>query len=129
MKLHALVATLALTVACAGPAHAAGQHGHAHGHQPLHGGVVVEVRHIDYELVAGPTAIQLHLRDHGRAADVSKARARLTLLSGGETQVVELKPAGDRLEATGRFKIGPGTQAVAVVTGAGKPATARFILP
>ncbi|MDP1792061.1 MAG: hypothetical protein Q8L12_15950, partial [Methylibium sp.] len=95
-------------------------------HTPLHGGVVVEVKDIDYELVAKPTVIQLHLRDHGKPADVSKATARLTLLTGTEKQELELKPAGDRLEATGSFKVGPGSKAVAVVTVAGKPSTVRF---
>ncbi len=104
------------------------KHDHAHEHKPLHGGVVVEVKDIDYELVAKPTAIQLHLRDHGKPADVSKATAKITLLTGTEKQEVELKPAGDKLEATGSFKVGPGTKAVAVVTVAGKPATARFTL-
>ena len=53
---------------------------------------------------------------------------KLTLLSGTDKQEIELKPAGDKLEATGSFKVGPGTKAVAVVTVAGKPATARFTL-
>jgi hypothetical protein len=87
---------------------------------------VVEVKDMDYELVAKPTVIQLHLRDHGKPADVSKASAKVTLLTGTEKQEVELKPAGDKLEATGSFKVGPGTKAVAVVTIGGKPATARF---
>ncbi|RZU00901.1 hypothetical protein [Rivibacter subsaxonicus] len=104
------------------------KHDHAHEHKPLHGGVVVEVKDVDFELVAKPTVIQLHLRDHGKAADVSKATAKVTLLTGTEKQEVELKPAGDKLEATGSFKVGPGTKAVAVVTVAGKPATARFTL-
>ena len=125
MKLHALIATLSL--AFAGATHAAGdKHDHAHEHKPLHGGVVVEVKDMDYELVAKPTVIQLYLRDHGKPADVSKASAKVTLLTGAEKQEVELKPAGDKLEATGSFKVGPGTKAVAVVTVGGKPATARF---
>ena len=122
-----LLASIALVLA--GSAFAAeDKHDHAHEHKPLHGGVVVEVKDIDYELVAKPTAIQLHLRDHGKPADVSKATAKITLLTGTEKQEVELKPAGDKLEATGSFKVGPGTKAVAVVTVAGKPATARFTL-
>jgi len=41
-------------------------------------------------------------------------------------QRVELKPAGDKLLASGSFKVGPGTKAVAVSI-AGKPAgTVRF---
>ena len=127
MKTQALFASI--TLALATSAFAAGdKHDHAHEHKPLHGGVVVEVKDIDYELVAKPTVIQLHLRDHGKPTDVSKASAKVTLLTGTEKQEVELKPAGDKLEATGSFKVGPGTKAVAVVTVAGKPATARFTL-
>ena len=125
MKKQALIATFAL--ALAGSAFGAGdKHDHAHEHKPLHGGVVVEVKDMDYELVAKATVIQLYLRDHGKPADVSKASAKVTLLTGTEKQEVELKPAGDKLEATGSFKVGPGTKAVAVVTVGGKPATARF---
>ena len=127
MKTHALLASIALALAV--PAFAAGdKHDHAHEHKPLHGGVVVEVKDMDYELVAKPTTIQLFLRDHGKAADVSKATAKVTLLTGTENQEVELRPAGEKRDATGIFKIGPGTKAVAVVTVAGKPATARFTL-
>ena len=125
MKTKTLLSTMALTLATS--AFAAGEkHDHAHEHKPLHGGVVVEVKDIDYELVAKPTVIQLHLRDHGKPADVSKATAKVTLLSGTEKQEVELKPAGDKLEATGSFKVGAGTKAVAVVSVAGKAATVRF---
>jgi hypothetical protein len=128
MKTQALLASFALALATS--AFAAGdKHNHAHEHKPLHGGVVVEVKDIDYELVAKPTLIQLHLRDHGKPADVSKASAKLTLLSGTEKQEVELKPAGDKLEAAGTFKVGPGTKVVALVNVAGKPAgTVRFAL-
>jgi hypothetical protein len=127
MKLHTLIA--AITFAVAGTAHAAGEkHDHAHEHKPIHGGVVVEVKDMDYELVAKATTLQLYLRDHGKPADVSKASAKVTLLTGTEKQEVELKPAGDKLEATGSYKVGPGTKAVAVVTINGKPATARFTL-
>ena len=125
MKMQALLASIAL--ALAGSAFAVGdKHDHGHEHKPLHGGVVVEVKDMDYELVAKATVIQLYLRDHGKPADVSKASAKLTLLTGTEKQEVELKPVGDKLEATGSFKVGPGTKAVAVVTVGGKPATARF---
>lgn len=126
MKTQAFFASI--TLALAGSAFAAGEKHGADDHKPLHGGVVVEVKDMDYELVAKPAVIQLYLRDHGKKADVSKAIAKVTLLTGTEKQEVELKPAGDKLEATGSFKVGPGTKAVAVVTVAGKPATARFTL-
>ena len=128
MKTQAFLASV--TLALAGSAFAAGdKHDHAHEHKPLHGGVVVEVKDMDYELVAKPTVIQLHLRDHGKAADLSNASAKVTLLSGSEKQEVELRPAGDRLEAAGTFKVAAGTKAVAIVTIGGKAAaTVRFVV-
>jgi hypothetical protein len=128
MKTPALFVVVAL--ALASPAFAAGgQPGHAHEHKPVHGGVVVEVKDIDYELVAKPAVIQLYLRDHGKPSDLSKASAKVTLLTGADKQEVELKPAGNKLEATGSFKVAAGTKAVAVVTIDGKPlGTARFVL-
>ena len=123
MKTQAFLAYI--TLAVAGSAFAAGDR---HDHKPMHGGVVVEVKDRDYELVTRPTVIQLHLRDHGKATDLTNASAKVTLLTGTEKQEVELKPVGDKLEATGSFRVGPGTKAVAVVTIAGKHATARFAL-
>lgn len=122
MKLRPLIAAIAL--AAAGATHAAGPHDHS----PKHGGVVVETKDLDVELVARPEAIRIYLRDHGQGIDMSKASAKVTLLTGTEKQEVELKPAGDKLEAAGRFKVGPGTKAVAVVTVAGKASTARFTI-
>ena len=123
MKTQVLLASIALALASS--TFAAGG---KHDHKPLHGGVVVEVKDMDFELVAKPSAIQLYLRGHGKSPDLSKATAKVTLLTGTEKQEVELKPVGDKLEATGSFKVGPGTKAVAVVTVVGKPATARFTL-
>ena len=125
MKLHSIIAIGALALSAS--AFASGDH--EHGHTPKHGGVVVETKQLDQELVARPGVIQLYLSDHGKPVDVSKASARLTLLAGTEKQEVELKPAGDKLEATGSFKVGAGTKAIAVVTGASKSvSTARFTL-
>ena len=124
MKLVPLIATLALVVT--GVAFAADDH--SHNPKPVHGGVVVEVKDIEYELVAKPDSVQLHLRDHGKAVDVSKASAKLTLLTGADKQEVELKPAGDKLEAKGSFKLAANTKVVALVTRAGKSSTARFVL-
>ena len=128
MKTKAMLTLIALTISSA--ALAAGDHHRAgDDHKPMHGGIVAATKLMDYELVAKPSMISLYLRDHGKAADVSKATAKVTLLTGAEKQEVELKPAGNKLEATGSFKVGPGTKAVAVVTIAGKPAgTVRFAL-
>jgi hypothetical protein len=121
-RFHLAAVTVALALTLAGPAHAAGEHDHS----PKHGGVVTETKEMDMELVAKPTVVQLYLRGHGNKIDVSKASAKLTLLTGTEKQDVTLQPAGDKLEASGSFKVGPGTKAVAVVTVGGKAATARF---
>lgn len=127
MKAIHLLATAVLGFT--GSAYAADKHDHGHEHTSLHGGIVTEAKDMDYEFVAKPDRLQLHLRDHGKAVDVSKASAKITLLAGTEKQEVELKPAGDKLEAVGAFKVAAGTKAIALVTLPGKPAaTARFVL-
>ena len=118
----------AFTFSMSGLAFAAGGHEHGHAHQPRHGGVVSEVKDMDYELVAKPDLIQLHLRDHGKPVDVSKSSAKLTILVGTDKQEVELKPAGQQLEATGSFKLA-NSKIVAFVSVPGKAlATVRFVL-
>jgi hypothetical protein len=113
----------------ASSAYAADKHDHGHEHKPLHGGVVIEVKDMDYEFVAKSDRLQLYLRDHGKAVDVSKASAKVTLLAGTEKQEVELKPTGDKLEAAGSFKVAAGTKAIALVSLPGKPAiTVRYVL-
>ena len=125
--IHKHIAVLALAgaiAAASGPAVAAGDD-----HKPLHGGVFVEGKQADFELVATPGLLQLYVRDHGKSRDLSKASAKLTLLAGTDKQDIELKPAGDKLEATGNFKTAAGTKAVVVLRIDGKPAsTARFTL-
>ena len=119
----------ALCLASTSAAFAADGHDHGHEHKSLHGGIVTEVKDMDYEFVAKPDVLQLHLRDHGKAVDVSKASAKATLLVGTEKQEIELKPAGEKLEAKGNFKVGAGTKAIVLVTLPGKPAaTARFLV-
>jgi hypothetical protein len=97
-------------------------------HKPMHGGVLTTVKDIDYELIANPTTLRLYVRDHGKAVDVSKASAKLTLLTGAEKQEVDLKPSDDKLEAAGAFKVGPGTKIIAVISVGGRQSTARFVL-
>jgi len=97
-------------------------------HKPMHGGVLTTVKDIDYELVANPTTLRLYVRDHGKAVDVSKASAKLTLLTGAEKQEVDLKPSDDKLEAAGAFKVAPGTKIIAVISVGGRQSTARFVL-
>jgi hypothetical protein len=119
---------VALTLMLSGAVFAADKHDHGHEDKPLHGGLVTEIKDVDYELVAKPDVLQLYVRDHGKPVDVSKATAKITLLAGTDKQEVELKPSGDKLEAKGSFKVAAGTKIVAQVNAAGKTATARFAL-
>ena len=121
-----LLATLAL--AFCGTAFAAGDHAHGHEHKPLHGGIVVEANDMDYELVAKPDLLTLHLRDHGKPARTEGVNAKLTLLNGTEKSEAVLVPAGEgRLEAKGTCKVAAGTKVVALVALPGKkPANVRF---
>ena len=106
---------------------AAAMAGGEHDTKPKHGGVVVEVKHIDYEIVAKPEMIQIYLGDHGKPMKVDGAKAKVTLLNGSEKSEVDLLPVGDKLEAKGAFKVAKGTKGIALVTLAGKSAsTVRF---
>lgn len=119
----------AFVLGISGLTYAAGDHDHGHEHKPLHGGIVSEVKDMDYELVAKPEVIQLYLRDHGKPVDVSKASAKLTILVGMEKQEAELKPAGDRLESPVVVKTSGGAKVVALVMIPGKPVTTvRFVV-
>jgi hypothetical protein len=114
---------LAFAIALSGAAFAAGKHDHS----PKHGGIVVEVKDVDYEIVAKPDGVQIYLRDHGKALKLDGAKAKVTLLNGSEKSEVDLAPAGDKLEARGSFKVAKGTKGIAVVTLAGKSAVSvRF---
>jgi len=126
MKLNPLLLVTCLALSGAAVM-AAGNHGH--GHDPKFGGVVVETKAGDIEIVARADTLQIHISDHGKPVTLTGATARITLLNGTEKTEVELLPAGDKLEARGAFKVASGTKGLAVVTLAGKPpATARFLL-
>lgn len=117
----ALLASLMATASVC--AIAAGEHDHS----PKFGGVVVETKAGDMEIVAKPNSIQIHITDHGKAMKLDGAKAKVTLLNGTEKSEAELVHAGDKLEAKGAFKVGKGTKGIAVVTLVGKPpVTARF---
>lgn len=123
MKAFAVLLTAAALVSGGGALAAGEDH-----HKPQYGGIVVEGKQADFELVAKPDVLQLYLSDHGKKMDHSKASAKVTLLAGKDKQEVTLAPAGtDKLEAKGSFKVAAGTKVVAVVTNAGKSVgTARF---
>ena len=114
---------MAITACVAGPAWAAGEHDHV----PKNGGIVVETKAGDFEIVAKPDLLQIFISDHGKPVKLEGAKAKVTLLNGTDKSEAELVPAGNKMEIKGSFKVSKGTKGIAVVTLAGKPsATARF---
>lgn len=101
----------------------------AEDHVPKHGGVVVETKAGDLELVAKPDLMVLHVSDHGKAMKLTSASGKLTVFNGNEKTEAALALVGDKLEAKGSFKLAPGTKVLAEVSLNGKPAvSARFAL-
>jgi hypothetical protein len=124
MKATALLAALALSLATTGAIAE-----DKHEAKALHGGLVMEANHLDYELVAKADTIALYVRDHGKPVDLKGASGKLTLLAGTAKTEAALAPAGDKLEAKGAFPAAAGTKVVATVQLAGKKAAnLRFTL-
>lgn len=115
------ILTIAVALALTNTAYAADDH------SAKHGGIFVETKALDFEVIAKPDVIQVYVADHGKAVKLDGAKAKVTLLNGTEKVDVELAPAGDKLEAKGAFKVVKGTKGIATVTLAGKSAAvARF---
>ena len=101
--------------------------GSGHDHKPKFGGVVVETKVGDMEIVAKPDSIRIHINDHGKDVKLEGAKAKVTLLNGSEKTEVDLVPVGNKMEAKGAFKVAKGTKGIALLTLSGQPATtARF---
>lgn len=123
MKLKSIL--IAAAVALAVPAFAQ-KDAHDHG-KPKHGGIFVETKALDFEIVVKPDTIQVYVGDHGKPVKLDGAKGKVTLLSGSEKTDVDLVPVGDKLEAKGSFKVAKGTKGIVSVTLTGKGATtARF---
>lgn len=115
LTLSAVAALLLSTSAIAGK--------DKHDVTPMYGGVVTEVKDINYELVAKTDSITLYVTDHGKAVDTKNSTATMTLLSASDKTDIALMPSGEnKLEAKGAFKIAPGTKAVVKIALDGKPA-------
>ena len=118
-----LLPALLLAAAAALPAFA------AEDHKPKHGGVVVETKAGDMELVAKADSIVIHVSDHGKAMKLTSATGKVTVFNGNDKTEAPLTLAGDKLEAKGSFKVSAGTKVLADVALNGKPAVAaRFTL-
>ena len=98
-------------------------------HAPKHGGVVMETKAGDLELVAKPDAIVIHVSDHGKPMKLTSGTGKVTVFNGNDKTEAPLALVGDKLEAKGSFKVAAGTKVLAEVSLNGKPAaSARFTL-
>lgn len=98
-------------------------------HAPKHGGIVMETKAGDLELVAKADLIVIHVRDHGKPMKITSGSGKVTVFNGNDKTEAPLALVGDRLEAKGAFKVAAGTKVLADVKLNGKPAVAaRFTL-
>lgn len=117
------LSTLVLACAVAVPAQAADDHA------PKHGGIVIETKAGDMELVAKPELIVIHVSDHGKPMKLTSGSGKVTVFNGNEKTEAPLALVGEKLEAKGNFKVGTGAKVLAEVSLNGKPAVAaRFTL-
>jgi uncharacterized Zn-binding protein involved in type VI secretion len=121
--MKSILASLLIASAIVSPAFA------AEDHAPKHGGIVVETKAGDLELVAKPDLIVIHVSDHGKPMKLSSGSGKVTVFNGNDKSEAPLALVGDKLEAKGNFKVGAGTKVLAEVSLNGKPAaSARFTL-
>lgn len=116
---HFVLALFVFLAVAIPPAYAGS--GHAHG--PSYGGVLREIRHVAYELVATPESLTLYVSDHGKPVSTTGASAEAVIYAGNDKITVRLDPVGEnRMEARGAFKVGVGVRIALTVTLAGKGA-------
>ncbi|MGV8822751.1 hypothetical protein [Methylibium petroleiphilum] len=101
----------------------------AEDHTPKHGGIVIETKAGDMELVAKPELIVIYISDHGKPMKLTSATGKVTLFNGNDKTEAPLALAGDKLEGKGNFKVNAGTKVLVDVALNGTPAVAaRFTL-
>ena len=101
-----------------------------HSHQkvkPRHGGVVVEVADVEYELARRNDAHVIFVSDHGKSVQ-TKGWSGTIAIVGGEKQSAELVGTSDSvLEIKGQLNIKAGTRLLATIQAPGKkPVQVRF---
>ena len=122
--MKSMMVIAALLISFMSPVHA----GAGHELKPMHGGVIVEVKDIDIELVAKADSLSMYLTDHGKPIPLDGGTAKLTILIGSEKKEYELLPNGGKFEVKGNFAISKGAKAIAVIKIKTKVITARFNL-
>ena len=98
-------------------------------HASKHGGVVMETKAGDLELVAKPDSVVIHVSDHGKPMKLTSATGKVTVFNGNDKAEAPLALVDGKLVAQGAFKPAPGAKVLVEVALNGKPAvSARFTL-
>ena len=98
-------------------------------HTPKHGGIVMETKAGDLELVAKPDSIFVFVSDHGKEMKLTSGSGKVTVFNGNDKVEAPIALAGDRLEAKGSFKVTSGTRVLVEANINGKPpVSTRFTL-
>lgn len=74
-------------------------------HAAKHGGIVVNTKAGDLELVAKPDSIVVYVGDHDKGMKITSASGKVTVFNGNEKVEAPLTLSGDKLEAKGSFKV------------------------
>ena len=98
-----------------------------HESKPRHGGVMVEVNEVEYELVTRDGNVVIHVSDHGKPVSTKGWSGNIALV-GGEKASAELAPSGDNLlTAKGALPVKSGARLLATIQAPGKkPVQVRF---
>lgn len=75
--------------------------------KPMHGGIVAEAGHAQFEIVGKDGVLTVHVTDHGKPLATAGASGRLTVLSGSGKREIALQPAGaSQLQGQGSLAVG-----------------------
>lgn len=105
------------------PAIAHEDHGKA-----MHGGIVAEAGHAQFEIVGKDGLVTVHVSNHGAPVATAGASGKLSVLSGSAKREIELKPAGnDTLQGQGALVAGD-KLLISVTWPGKKPLQARAVV-
>ncbi|WP_415033161.1 hypothetical protein [Azonexus sp.] len=96
--------------------------------QAVHGGIVAEAGHAQFEIVAKAGQITVYASNHGAPLATTGANGKLTVLSGAHKEEIVLLPAGEDL-LQGKGSLNTGDKVLLSVSWPGKkPLQARAVV-
>ncbi|WP_306603284.1 hypothetical protein [Azonexus sp.] len=96
--------------------------------QAMHGGIVAEAGHAQFEIVSKDGGVSVIVTNHGAPVASAGASGKLTVLAGSSKSEIELKPAGENRLA-GQGSLPAGAKLLISVTLPGKkPLQARAVV-